>query len=351
MLSRAIAFPLLLSTFAPRQDPDLLPEDRALSATVAEALGVACRPAGVAEMPGVAISEKIAALSAVGAMEAFAGARALHVSFRWPGAHDAPAVLVRVPVRPSIASVRSAAVLAGSDGQMIGGVLLDAAGKTVEAWRGFGAQLAGKDLPSLERAVPRDALRTTLRRLAAGAAAPDANPEARAAQALAALRTDMLRLSQAAPEVMAALEQTQPVPAEALEATAAALASMRARATDLEPLLGEATAAYQERIGVATEAVDAIRQWRPDGDVAGKVVLRQLRRSCSACHQLEHAALPAELATFVGDKLVAVGLGDRPFEPGHDLLIGDLDEASARPLAAALQRAALAASTILAAPR
>lgn len=310
-------------------------------ALVAQRLGIEIEFVAAGRLPDLAGQERVQALTD-GNAECLVGARLMQVRYRWPQGRWQPGTAASVPcILPAAPATPWTCVLIASDeAQMAGGVVLDGDGRLAEAWRGFGEQFAGKDLPSFRDAVPR---REVIRRLVDLAAAKDA--AAKAGNALASMRADMLRVSNHVGAVMAALEGGERVPEAAGRLVEASFTAMAGHAAALTPMLGKTAAAFGERATAAAALVAAARSAEPDVQ-EGKQRLRELRRSCAGCHALTGESFAGELAAASAAKRRALGLGDRPFVIGHDVLldfdgqpqpIGEVPEL----LAEAFQRAAL----------
>ena len=311
MLLRTLLSSILVSCLA-TQDPVGPP---ALY-VAAKALGIELEFAAAGRLPDGAQQERVIALTD-GDAECLAGSRIVQVRYRWPRGRWQPGAAALVPCALPAAPKApwSVLLIAGDDGQMTGGAVLDGDGKLAEAWRGFGEQFAGKDLPSFRDAVSR---REVAQRLAELAAGKDA--EARAGHALAAMRTDMLRQAIHISAVMEALETGVPVPELAGRIVEDSFAAMAGRAEALAPWFGKTATTYGEQAKAAAELVAAARTAKPDA-TDGKQRLRELRRSCASCHELTGETFQGELATASAAKRRELGLGDRPFVLGHDVLL------------------------------
>jgi len=225
-------------------------------------------------------------------------------------------------------------LIAAKDRSCRGGAVLDAHGKLLAQWNAFANQFAGKPLPKLQSAVTAAAAAKVIADAEKGT-----DGKAKATAALIDLKRQMLRQGACAGEILELLENGK-APAAAQVATArAAYAALQARAADLSPALGSGGKEYGELIKRALQALDGVT----GDDTAQKRKERhkQLNGACRDCHSLHGDKIDGDFEDFAANERLRLGLGERVFLVGYDVLADGVDAVDAQRLADACYRGAL----------
>jgi len=327
MLQHRLLSGLLLAACLPAQADAALAD---LCTALAPALVGKLTPGKALPLPKAELLARIVA--AAPGKPTLDGAAVWRVDHAWPEEDPDEARLVRLPVGDD--SGRQVVLIGARDGKCRGGGVLDGKGKLVSTWNSFANQFAGKALPRLDAAVTR----TTAARLIA-AAENGKDAPAKATAALVDLHRQMLRQAAASGAVLDALEQGKAPPAAQVEAMRAAYRAMAARSADLAPTLGSAAGEYAAVLKTAIAGLDAL----PGATDAGKrkAELQNLKRDCRNCHQLNSDKWKGDLEDFAYNERLRLGLGERVFLVGYDVITDGVDGTDAQLLADACYRAAL----------
>lgn len=315
----------------------------AAPAALCQAIGPAVQgtlAAGAAKpLPAADVLERIAALTPGTAQLATATlATATHA---WPEDEDAEALLAGVPVADD--SGRRVVLVASLDGQIRGGAVVGKDGQRIAAADAFVAQLAGKNVPALDRAVARKAVAERIAEFERGAVAvgtqQPAQGRAKATAALIDVRRQMAVQALPALEVLRALEQGLAPAAAHVDAARLAYQQLHGRSADLAPVLGKAAKDYSQLVANVLANLDAAVQ----ADDAGKrqAAHKRLKGDCRDCHQLASDAFEGGFEEWAANERLRLGLGQQPFLVGYDVVAAGLDAVDAQLLADACNRAAL----------
>jgi len=325
MRSLGSAFAILVAATAPAQADAAC---SALCAQIAPAINGTVTPGAALPLPADAVLARIAAAvpaTAAGAPTLFA------VKHAWPEDDDAQARLVRVPVGD--AAARQVVLVASVDGQIRGGAVVDKDGKPVAACNAFMAQFTGKNVPPLDGAVARTAVSKRLAELEAG----DAGGKTTAA--FVDVRRQMAAQAVPAGAILQALEAGRAPADGEVAAMRAAYQALRARTSDLAPMLGKSGADYTRLVAAVLAHLDDIAK---AGDEKQRMALhKKLKGDCRDCHELQSDKFDGGFEEFAVGERLRLGLGMQPFLVGYDVVAGGLADKDAQALADACYRAAL----------
>jgi hypothetical protein len=301
-----------------------------LCAAIAPAIKGSLKAGAAAPLPKAEVLARIAELApGKGKCD---GAALFRVEHSWPEDDAIEGRLVRVPVGDD--SGRQVVLIAARDRSCRGGAVLDAQGKLLAQWNAFADQFANKPLPRLAVAVPRAAAAKVIADAEHGADA-----RAKATAALIDLKRQMLRQGAVAGQILDLLENGKAPAAAQVGAARAAYAALQARAADLAPTLGSGSREYGELVARALAALDGVAG--DDTDKKRKERHKQLKGTCRDCHALHGDKIEGDFEDFAANERLRLGLGERVFLVGYDVLADGVDAADAQRLADACYRAAL----------
>jgi hypothetical protein len=260
------------------------------------------------------------------------GAAVFSVEHAWPEDDAAEARLVRMPVGDD--SGRRVVLIGGKDSKCRGGAVLDGKGKLATAWNAFADQFTGKTLARLDGAVTRAAAAKLI-----AAAEGGKDDKGKAIAALVDLRRQMLRQAAATAVILDALEGGNAPAAARIDEARAAYRAMQQRAADLAPTLGKASAEYAELTKSVLTHLDGLAA--ADDAAKRKAAHKSLKHDCRTCHELHSDKWQGDFEEFAVNERLRLGLGDRVFLVGYDVLADGVDGKDAQVLADAFYRAAL----------
>jgi hypothetical protein len=322
---------LLAAAFAPAQGDANVAE---LCAQIAPAIKGSLKAGAAVPLPKADVLARIADLApGKGRCD---GAALFRVQHAWPDDDAIEGRLARVPVGDD--SGRQVVLIAARDRSCRGGAVLDKQGKLLAQWNAFANQLAGKTLPKLQTAVTAAAAAKVI-----AAAEQGTDGKAKATAALIDLKRQMVRQGAVAGEILDLLENGKAPAAAQVGAARAAYAALQTRAADLAPTLGSGSKEYGELVKRALAALDGVA----GDDTAAKRKERhkQLNGACRDCHSLHGDKIDGDFEDFAANERLRLGLGERVFLVGYDVLADGVpdgpDRADAQRLADACYRAAL----------
>ena len=326
-MARILSGVLLLAALAPAQADQACAD---LCAQIAPAIKGSLKAGAAVPLPKADVLARIADLApGKGKCD---GAALFRVEHAWPEDDAIEGRLARVPVGDD--SGRQVVLVAAKDRSCRGGAVLDAQGKLLAQWNPFADQFAGKTLPRLAVAVPRAAAAKVI-----AAAEQGTDAKAKATAALIDLKRQMLRQGAVAGEILDLLENGKAPAAAKVGAARAAYAALQARAADLSPTLGSGSKEYGELVARALATLDGVAG--DDTDKKRKERHKQLKGTCRDCHALHGDRIEGDFEDFAANERLRLGLGERVFLVGYDVLADGVDGADAQRLADACYRAAL----------
>jgi len=326
-MQRLICCGLFLATLASAQADAAATK---LCAAVAPAITGELKAGAAQPLPKAEVLARIAvAAPGTAALDA---AKVLQIEHAWPEDESAEGRLACVPVGDD--SGRMVVLIAAGDRTFRGGAVLGKDGTLVANMNAFANQFAGKAVPKLDGAVTRAAAAKVLAELEGGKDAAQ-----KASAALIDVRRQMLHQSAPIGSIMTLLEHGK-APSDAdVTAARGPYQALQARAAEIAPAVGKGAKDYAASIDGVLKALDQIAGAGDEGK--RKAVHALLKRDCRTCHQLESDRWQGAFEDFAQNERRRLGLGERVFLVGYDVLPAGVDAADAQKLADAMYRAAL----------